>query len=244
MKEFTLKLEDSYKIAANALHLIFRREDGEALPFIPGQFLTFLLPSPDGIKRRSYSIASIPGKTNDIEIAISYIAGGIASETFFKLTKGSVLTGSGPFGRLILRPQETPKRFILVATGTGVAPYRAMLPELAMRMENDPQLQVVLLLGVQYRADFLYLEDFLTFAQQHPRFDFRAHLSRENVTPLAPYEYQGRVQTAFPNLMLDPAGDLVYLCGNPDMIDDAFAVLTDEGFAPQSVRREKYISSN
>lgn len=245
MKEFQLALKSSTKITPNTLHMAFARVDGTTLPFIPGQFLTFLLESEAGIKRRSYSIASIPGKTNELEIAISYVAGGIASETFFNLSVGAELTCSGPFGRLILRADETPKRYILIATGTGVAPYRAMLPELATRLEQDPELRIVLLLGVQYRADLLYANDFIDFATQHPRFEFRAQLSREDLTKhKADYEYSGYVQTAFKDLSLSPGDDLIYLCGNPNMIDNAFEYLTDEGFTPQAVRREKYISSN
>jgi NAD(P)H-flavin reductase len=45
-------------------------------------------------------------------------------------------------------------------------------------------------------------------------------------------------------LDLDPENDIAYLCGNPDMIDQAFDRLTQKGFSPKNIRREKYISSN
>ena len=44
-------------------------------------------------------------------------------------------------------------------------------------------------------------------------------------------------------LGLDPASDIVYLCGNPGMIDDAYALLKAAGFGVQQVRREKYLSA-
>ena len=244
MKEFTVTLERSEKLTPSILHLAFKREDGQPIEFVPGQFVTFLLDSEQGIKRRSYSIASIPGKIDSTDIAISYVEGGIASETMFNLQPGQHLQCSGPFGRLILREKEAPTRYILVATGTGVAPYRAMLPELAKRLADDEDLTIVLLLGVQYRHDLLYANDFIEFAQQQERFEFRAYLSRDELVDKKDYEYSGYVQTAFEDLDIDPDEDLVYLCGNPNMIDDAFELLTDEGFSPRSVRREKYISSN
>jgi ferredoxin-NADP reductase len=244
MKEFTVRLNWAEKVTPNILHLAFSKADGDALDFIPGQFVTFLLDSADGVKRRSYSIASIPGKTTETEIAISYQKNGVASEAFFNLKAGETLTCSGPFGRLILREGETPARYILVATGTGVAPYRAMLPQIAERLNNDTNLEVILLLGVQYRDDLLYGEDFLTFSNSHPRFKFMAFFSREELDDAKDHENKGYVQSAFENLALDPDEDLVYLCGNPNMIDDAFEWLTDEGFSPKAVRREKYISSN
>lgn len=244
MKQFDVKLNSSKKVTPSIMHLAFVRTDGEPIDYIPGQFVTFLLDSEDGVKRRSYSIATIPGATQETEIAISYLKHGIASETMFNLQPGQTLTCSGPFGRLILRDNETPARYILVATGTGVAPYRAMLPQIAERLAADEDLQVVLLLGVQYRADLLYGEDFIAFAKQHERFEFHAYYSREELADAEPHENKGYVQTAFEKLALEPEDDLVYLCGNPNMIDQAFEYLTDEGFSPRNVRREKYISSN
>jgi ferredoxin-NADP reductase len=243
MLEFQLVLKSSQKITPNVLHLSFVRTDDEPLLFKPGQFLTLLFPTSDGMKRRSYSIATIPGKTNEIEIAMSYITGGVASEALFNLNVGDTVTATGPFGKLILKSDEIPARYILVATGTGVAPYRAMLPELADKIKNDPHLKFLILLGVQHRADLLYASDFLEFAVQHPQLEFRAYLSRET-TALHAHEYKGYVQSAFPDLNLDPDRDIVYLCGNPNMIDNAFADLSELGFMPKNVRREKYISSN
>jgi NAD(P)H-flavin reductase len=244
MKQFDVKLNSSKKITPNIMHLAFERSDGEPLTYVPGQFVTFLIDSEDGMKRRSYSIATIPGSSSETEIAISYLKHGIASNTMFNLQPGETLTCSGPFGRLILRENEAPARYILVATGTGVAPYRAMLPQIAERLAADENLQIVLLLGVQYRADLLYGQDFIDFAAKHERFEFRAYLSRDELEDAQPYEYKGYVQTAFANLSINADDDLVYLCGNPNMIDQAFEYLTDEGFSPRNVRREKYISSN
>jgi NAD(P)H-flavin reductase len=44
-------------------------------------------------------------------------------------------------------------------------------------------------------------------------------------------------------LALNPEGDKVYLCGNPAMIDEAFAYLTQNGFTTPHIVREKYISN-
>ena len=244
MKTFQLKFKWSENLSNHIKHLAFERADNEALPFIPGQFITLLFELDGKIKRRSYSIASIPETTKEIEIAASYIKGGIASELLFNLAPNTCLTCSGPFGRLILRETDQPKRFILVATGTGVSPYRSMLPEIKQRLANNPQLKVIVLLGAQYRKDLLYAEDFIDFSRAHTNFEFRAYLSRDSREDIRDYEYRGYVQSSFTDLALMPDDDLVYLCGNPNMIDDAFALLSEAGFSPHSVRREKYISSN
>ncbi len=244
MKIFELTLKWSKKITPNIMHLAFLRKDGVIFDFIPGQFITFLFDVDDKIKRRSYSIASIPGKTNEIEIAVSYIKDGIASEKMFNLLPDDCLTCSGPFGRLVLRDNDQPKRLILVATSTGVAPYRSMLAELEKRLANDKNLEVILLLGVQYRQDLLYAQDFIDFSNTHKRFSFHAYFSREQLENAKDYQHEGHVQSAFPDLDLDPDEDLLFLCGNPNMIDTAYGWLTDAGFSRHNVRREKYISSN
>ena len=50
------------------------------------------------------------------------------------------------------------------------------------------------------------------------------------------------MQFIYPELHLNPEQDLVYLCGNPGMIDDSFSYLKEQGFAMQQIIREKYIS--
>lgn len=244
IEKFDLILDHAEKIAPNALHMAFRRQDGKPLDYLPGQFVTFLLDNNGELKRRSYSISTIPGQSELIEIALTYVKGGIASERLFNMKPGDCLPAMGPAGRLIMADDPDKSRYVLVATSTGVSPYRAMLPDLAKRLKARPDFSVELLLGVQYRADLLYDQDFLDFAKQHEHFRFHAHLSREDLSKQSQaHEKSGHVQTGFDALKLDPKTDVVYLCGNPDMIDEAFQQLVEKGFATKDIRREKYISS-
>lgn len=239
---FSVKLSDIKTLTPNVKHFCFTREDGATLDFIPGQFISIHFPGSEKDVRRSYSIATIPTQTNDIEFAASYVKDGFASERLFAMKPGDTLTMSGPYGRLILRDEETPKRLWLVATGTGVTPYRSMLPQLAEKLKNS-DLQVILLVGVQSRIDSLYLDEFLAFTKLHPNFTLRAYYSRDNLTDQQPYEYKGYVQQAFSDLNPVKGEDIIYLCGNPNMIDDAYAWLKDhKQFEAQDVRREKYVS--
>lgn len=238
---FVLTLKHAELIAPQVRHLVFQRQDGALFTFIPGQFITLLIEGGEKLLRRSYSIANthVTGG-NTVEFAASYVAGGTASELLFNLKPGETVTASGPFGRLILR-DEQPGRYILIATGTGVTPYRSMLDQIAQRLEQQPNLQVIILFGVRTPEELLYRNEFVAFAKQHPHFEFRAYYSR--APKQESYEYQGHVQVAFTDIQPQPEKDIIYLCGNPNMIDEAFAQLTALGFASQNVRREKYISS-
>ena len=40
-----------------------------------------------------------------------------------------------------------------------------------------------------------------------------------------------------------PGEDIIYLCGNPQMVDDCVALLTEQGFGPREIKREKYTFS-
>lgn len=241
IKTFPLILKWAHMETSNVRHLAFATEDGQAFNFTPGQFISIHFEHEGKMLRRSYSIASIPGKTDLIEIAISYFAGGAASEYLFNLEPGTEIQASGPFGRLVLR-DEQPKRYIMVATGTGVTPYRSMLPELNQRLNADANLEVIVYLGVQTRKDALYSQDFIDFAKDHPNFKFNIYYSRENLEEHLDYEHTGYVQSGFDELHLDPEKDIIYLCGNPGMIDNAVALVKDLGFPIQQVRREKYVS--
>jgi ferredoxin-NADP reductase len=240
VKTFPAVLKDAYMLSPKVKHFVFQIPEQSLFNFSPGQFITIHFEKNNTVFRRSYSIANSPQQNNILELAAGYVENGPGTELLFNLNPGDSVQMNGPFGRLILK-DNIPKRYILVATSTGITPYRAMIPELKKRLQNYPALEVVLLQGTQTRDDVLYGDEFKTLAAEFPRFNFRIHLSRET-RELEDFEYAGYVQLAFPELQLDPHSDLVYLCGNPSMIDEAFEYLKTQNFAIQNIIREKYIS--
>lgn len=244
---FELTLESVEQLTPGIRHLAFTKAENQAMEFIPGQFINLYFEHEGKRHSRSYSIASIPSLTNRApltEIAISHIPGGLASEGLRDLAIGQTITAAGPVGRLVLKADEHPKRYLLVGTGTGIAPYRSMLPLLEKRLQEEPELEVTILLGTRSRSERIYEKDFEAWAARNPRAQFYACYSQETVTDPSPYEWNGRVTSYLKELTLNPAEDIVYLCGNPAMIDDAFGLLQHEGFDHKNVRREKYVFSH
>lgn len=237
---FKLKLKDAYMITPTVRHLEFEREDKSRLRFVPGQFLTFHFTLENQLFSRSYSIATIANEKDTLEIAVSPFQGGPGTRKLFSLQPGDEIDATGPFGRLVLK-DEPVKRYILVATGTGVTPYRAMLPALIERIHQQ-KIEVVILQGVKSKEELLYGDDFIKYAQSTPQLHFHAFYSRTVPENPFAYEHRGYVQTSFSWLNLDPDQDIFYLCGNPNMIDEAFAYLKEFGFDTAKIRREKYIS--
>lgn len=237
---FPLKLLDAELIAPSVRHLRFARADQAALPYVAGQFVQVHFEHNGAPSKRSYSLANPPG-AEDYEIAVSYVEGGAATQIFQALEPGEVIQASGPYGRFCLMPADQNRRYVLVGTGTGITPYRAMLPSLAAAM-TERNVRVVIVQGARSRADLLYADDFQAFADAHPNCDYRPCLSRDATCDL-PLAQLGYVQDALPSLSIDAAQDISYLCGNPNMVDAAFAWLKEQGLPITAIRREKYISS-
>lgn len=224
----------------HVLHLAFRPLDGTALEFAPGQFLNLHFATAGGGTHRSYSIANPPRPDRLLEIAMSPVTGGLASGVLAALQPGEILQASGPYGRFVLR-EEPPCRYVLVGTGTGITPYRAMLPLLAGRLAAGFRAHIVL--GVWRREELLFGADFVDFAAANEGAAFSACYSRELPPTPEPWEHPGYVQALFSQLELDPGGDIVYLCGNPGMIDESAGILQAMGFGLKQLRREKYLSA-
>src|SRR5690606_15376212 len=147
------------------------------------QFLQVHFHYPDGTPtKRSYSLATIHdhalGPGERVEIAVSYVAGGAATALFEGLDEGDCIDASGPYGRFCLMPNDANQRYLLIGTGTGVTPYRAMLAQLEALMLARG-VEVVLLFGARTPVELLYAEDFSAFAARHPGFRFVPCFSRE-----------------------------------------------------------------
>ncbi|MGN6706597.1 MAG: FAD-binding oxidoreductase [Rhodanobacter sp.] len=245
-ESFQLRLVDARMLAPTVRHLVFERVDGQPLAFQPGQFLQVHFHYDDGTPtKRSYSVGSVgdgASPVRHIEIAVSYVEGGAATKLLGELPVGGIVDASGPYGRFCLQEADTHPRYLLLATGTGVTPYRAMLPQFEKLLAAGNR-EVVLLYGARNETELLYGEEFEAFAQRHPGFLFHGCLSREARAVPRPGDRAGHVQNVLAELGPSAERDIAYLCGNPNMVDAAYAALQEFGLPVKQIRREKYISS-
>jgi ferredoxin-NADP reductase len=238
-------LQSYSDLSPNTRHFQFKREDGGPISFVPGEFVRLGFQYENEDLQRSFSIATVshdPANNTDLEIAIAFVEGGRGSNYFFNAEAGDIVDVYGPFGQLTL-PDELPPRLWLIATGTGVTPYRAMLPQLKQRLETT-DLEVTVLFGARTREELLYQDDFLTLSEENSKFNYLACYSREKYDDLAGHEFLGHVNDYLAQQTVTPNNDRIFLCGNPDMVEDTFQQLKQRDFGVKQVRREKYVFSN
>jgi ferredoxin-NADP reductase len=238
LSEFQFNLLSCEYITPRVKHFIGKIESETPWSFIPGQFITIIFEHEQKTLRRSYSIANAP-QDNIIEFAAAFVEGGPGSQFLFNLKPGDSVKITGPFGRLVLKDEEC-QRYLLVGTGTGITPYRSMLPTIFNKMNTQPQLSVEIIEGVSVAEELLFEKDFLAAKDAQSKIHFTAAISREKIEKT--HCHHGRVQSVLKEKNLDPSSDIIYLCGNPQMIDDTTQMLQELGFPIQRIVREKYIS--
>ena len=169
-----------------------------------------------------------------MDLVVSRVSNGRATKLLFNCKEGLEAKVTGPFGRLTL-PEDKPGRLVLVATSVGLAPFIPILKKL----ETSGYSEVLLLLGVRDRSEFIYGDLLQIYADEHEYFEFRLCLSREKA--IAKYERVGYVNAQIDVLEVNPESDHFLLCGNPAMIDDVWGKLKERGVKSKNVVREKYV---
>lgn len=217
-------------IADEVRHFVFEAE-AQDFSFIPGQFVSFS-EIVDGKKvTRAYSIASEPHGTI-FELCLNRVNEGKLSPRLFEMQVGDTIEMQGPLGYFVLRSPLSDS--ILVATGTGIAPFRAMLRPVLAR---DTGHQFTLIFGVRHEHNLMYREEFERLAEHHPNFHFWPTLSGPDES------WKGRTGHVQGH-MLEAIGDRrdvdVYACGLKLMVDDVRARLKEIGFDRKRIIYEKY----
>jgi CDP-4-dehydro-6-deoxyglucose reductase len=189
----------------------------DRLQYHAGQYIEFILR--DG-SRRSYSMANAPHTQVDkpgIELHLRHLPGGkFTDHVFTALKEKDILRMEGPFGSFFLR-EDSDKPMILLASGTGFAPIKAIIEQL---QHTQSQRHAVLYWGCRSKAD-LYLHEWAQRAAAAlPNLSYIPELSE----PKPDDAWTGRtgfvhqvVMHDHPNLM----NHQVYACGAPIMVESA-----------------------
>jgi len=227
----TARLVESREIGPEVRHFVFETVGKDELHFSTGQFVSFSKEIGGKNITRAYSIASVP-QGNRFDLCLNRVEGGHFSPHLFEMQPGDSVNMKGPLGTFVWRRPVKPS--ILVATGTGIAPFRGMLLE-ELATSNDAP--IVLIYGARYASGILYRDELEALAASHPRFDFRPTLTRPDETWQG---RTGRVQKHVYEAIGDSTAFDVYLCGMKEMIDDIRTTLKARGFDRKQIISEKF----
>lgn len=135
----------------------FVKEDLTAWVFAPGQFMTFEIPTADGVIRRSYSISSSPYQPFALELTVKHVLEGAGSTWFHQnMIPGREITAHGPHGNFsILHSLAThaKPKIALFAAGVGITPLMSMLQWL---VQSKQECDVVMINRVHSHADLIF----------------------------------------------------------------------------------------
>ncbi len=186
----------------------------ERMQFKAGQYIEFLLK--DG-KRRAYSMATAPHSDELLALHIRHMPGGLFTDQVFgTLKEKDILRFEGPLGTFFLR-EDSEKPIIMLASGTGFAPIKAMIDHWAHQQSTRP---VTLYWGGRRPAD-LYMNALCEeWAKTLPNFRYIPVIS----DALPEDNWTGRTGFVHKAVMQDLqnlSDYQVYACGAPLMVEAA-----------------------
>mgnify|MGYP002527997035 FL=1 len=170
---------------------------------------------------------------------------GVCSNYLCDLNVGDKVQLTGPSGKRFLLPVDHNKHdYIFLATGTGIAPYRAMCKDLFENPDGPTTSQVHVVMGTPYTTDLLYDDYFTELVETHDNFHYHQAISRERQEDGSKGLYVGQMidkkyDDVFGPILTSDRG-LMYLCGLLGMqfgiyqlfaergITDAYMTIKDE----------------
>lgn len=228
IKRMPVRVTSRVQLSHDVMQLQLQLPANDPFRYHAGQYIEFILR--DGA-RRAYSMANAPhtqAQTPSIELHIRHMPGGrFTDHVFSSLKEKDILRVEGPFGSFYLR-EDTDKPIILLASGTGFAPIKALVQQLQFKGSQRP---VSLYWGGRRPAD-LYMDAWV----------------REQTASLPQLRYVPVVSNALPEdgwtgrtgfvhqAVLDDFADLsshqVYACGAPIVVESARTSYTQERNLP------------
>jgi ferredoxin/flavodoxin---NADP+ reductase len=234
--------------------------DGWKLPdFAPGQFAVLGLPGttprcvmaepeepppdPQRLIRRAYSIASSSMTQEYMEFYIALVTSGVLTPRLFALNIGDRLWLSPRItGMFTLDQVPEDQHIVMIATGTGLAPYMSML---TTQLICGGSRRFAVLHGARHSWDLGYRSELLTLQHLCKNLLYSPVISRPQNEPVAWPGATGYVQDLWQGGGIEkawgfkpsPDNTHIFLCGSPAMIDSAVTMLGKEGFTEHSKRQ-------
>ncbi|MBF0192692.1 MAG: 2Fe-2S iron-sulfur cluster binding domain-containing protein [Magnetococcales bacterium] len=220
------------QLAEDVVRVVLRLPPAVSFPYLPGQYVHVI--ANNGM-RRSYSMANATAENQRLEFHIRAVPGGAMSAYWFGQAKvNDLLRLNGPLGGFYLRPVAD-LDLVFLATGTGIAPVKAMLEALGNALPEARPRSVSVYWGGRTLADLYW--DVSTLGSW---FRYIPVLSRGHDAWTGA---RGHVQQVLLAERSDLSQVVVYACGSLGMIREADAALSKAGLPHQHFFSDAFVSS-
>ncbi|AJQ47228.1 benzoate 1,2-dioxygenase electron transfer component BenC [Pseudomonas putida] len=229
---FEAAISDVRQLSASTIALSIKGEALSRLAFLPGQYVNLKVPGSE--QSRAYSFSSLQ-KGGEVSFLIRNVPGGLMSSFLTNLAKaGDSMSLAGPLGSFYLRPIQRP--LLLLAGGTGLAPFTAMLEKIAEQGSEHP---LHLIYGVTNDFDLVELDRLQALAARIPNFTYSACVAN----PDSQYPQKGYVTQHIEPRHLNDGDVDVYLCGPPPMVEAVSQYVREQGITPANFYYEKFAAA-
>lgn len=215
IKDFSATLTRKQHLAGEVWGFTFTMKDGEELEFEAGQYVLLKINE----NFRQYSISSSPLQKNAFDLIVEYFPGGLASTYLGALEIGHDAHFKGPAGVFTL--QKTSLDKVYLATGTGIAPVKAMI-ETQLATQADTKAH--LFFGLKSAEDMYLVEEVEALEKRYPKSFFYTYcLSREESEKVLTNQHciHGHIQDGLATLWEkhEIASFEYYICGSKPAVE-------------------------
>jgi CDP-4-dehydro-6-deoxyglucose reductase len=218
------RVQKMEKVAPDVMAIHLKLPANERLQFLAGQYIDVLM---KGGKRRSLSMANPPHDDAFLELHLRNYGGPFSDYVFNRMKEKEILRFEGPLGTFFLR-EDNDKPIILLASGTGFAPIKAIVEHALYKGIERP---IALYWGARTRAD-LYMHELAERWRRDHGIDYVPVLSdarpEDNWAGRTGFVHHA-VMKDFPDL----SGHQVYACGAPVMVEAAHQDFTTQCRLPE-----------
>lgn len=220
-------INDKTEVAKDTYLLRMVNPDGSVFEFEPGQFATITVAENT---KRSYSIASIPGKSY-VDFIADTKRGGPGSQFFASAQVGDSVEMLIPLGNFYYVDAQKPVYFF--GTGTGIVPFMSMA-EHALTNLKSPRM-MYLYAGFRYEEETFGKQDLAMLDVMHENFIFQVSLTQ----PTESWQGScGRI-TKFIDELKDTDIEC-YVCGSNEMVKDVSDRLKAKGVPAEQIYFEMF----
>lgn len=228
------KIQALYQLNDYVIEVSLRLPPNSNFAYNSGQYVNII----KGNIKRSYSIANAYEQNALLNFYIKKYENGLMSNYWFEIaTIGDLLRVEGPLGSFFLRESDK-ENIIFLATGTGVAPIKAILENLSKSVKQFRNKKLWLFVGARYEKDIFWDPKELCTIKSIKYIPVLSRASKE-------WEGEkGYVQNIVIKHNIPLENAQVYACGSSKMIEEAKGVLIEKGLNKAHFFSDAFVQSN